>query len=192
MIFGGAFDPPTLAHEAIIAACLRLTQFDNVWVMPSGDRVDKQMGSAAADRLAMLKAMHHSSFKGDSRLSISGFELALPQPSATYRTIQALKKQYPQTDFCFVFGRDSYINMPSWPHGKTLRQQLKMVVFASGLGPEVAAPNVTRLDIPAGFGLTSSTDVRKALQGGGKADNLPVSPAVMQYLKQHNLYRTAL
>lgn len=188
LIFGGAFDPPTLAHEAIIAACLKLRQFDEVWLMPSGDRLDKQMGSRDADRLAMLAAVHRSSFGGDHRLLISDFELSLPRPTSTYLTVRALKKAYPDATFCFVFGRDSYSSMPSWPHGQTLQRQLPMVVFTSGPGPTVAAPNVTVRTIPTRYDMTSSTKVRKALRAGDRYTKLPVSSAVLGYLAQHDLY----
>jgi nicotinic acid mononucleotide adenylyltransferase len=54
LLFGGSFSPPTLAHEAIIAACLDMKDFDEVWVMPSGDRADKVIAIQDEDRLKML------------------------------------------------------------------------------------------------------------------------------------------
>lgn len=185
LIFGGAFNPPTLAHEAIIAACLAMPQFDEVWLMPSGNRADKHIAVRGADRLAMLQLVRTHSFANNPRLRISDFELHLPQPTTTYQTVHALQAAYPHTTFWFAFGRDSYMAMPQWEHGRWLQKELPLVIFASGAGEAVHASNVTLLDIPGTFAETSSTLARKnVLQA-----RTYVSPAVLSYMAQHTLYK---
>lgn len=43
IIYGGAFNPPTLSHVAILQAVLEFAEptQSEVWVMPSGTRLDK-------------------------------------------------------------------------------------------------------------------------------------------------------
>ena len=55
VVFGGSFSPPTLAHTEIIARCLAVPGVDEVWLVPSGSRTDKNIAVTAADQLAMLK-----------------------------------------------------------------------------------------------------------------------------------------
>lgn len=188
VIFGGAFSPPTLAHEAIIAALLKMPQFDEVWVMPSGDRIDKEMSARDSDRLAMLRHMRQHVFENNSRLKITDFELQMPRPSKTYGTVHALETAFPATEFWFAYGPDSYISMPSWPDGAALRQKIKVVIFSSG-GPKVQAQgDVIHLNIPDKFGDTSSTEARR-LAANGQNPRSQISEPVARYIAEHNLYK---
>ena len=188
LIFGGAFNPPTLAHEAIISACVALPDFDELWLMPSGDRFDKHIANSDTDRLGMLRAVHHHTFDGHPRLAVSDFELRLPQPSATYKTKTALESMYSDTQFTFIFGRDAYVAMPSWPHGQELQTTLQMLIITSGVGPDIAAPNVRLLAIANRFQNASSTYVRQRAAEGKPFDHL-VSKSVRDYIAEHALYQ---
>ena len=74
LIFGGGFNPPTPAHEAIIGACLEMPQFDEIWLMPSGDRLDKSIDSEDRDRLQMLEIVKSERFGDNPRLHVSDFD----------------------------------------------------------------------------------------------------------------------
>jgi len=182
LVFGGAFSPPTLAHEAIIAACLDLPDFDQVWLMPSGDRSDKTMSMSGRHRMEMLRQVKQSSFANDPRLAITDFELGLPHPNRTYRTVQEMFGQYHDNDFWFVFGADSYRDMPNWEHGVELQKQLKMVVFGDTGLPSLPA-NVQYILLDQKLGDISSTKARRAMSDHQSLDGL-VSPPVARYLQQ--------
>src|SRR5688500_12607443 len=96
LVFGGSFSPPTLAHEEILRRCLSLPQFDEVWAMPSGDRLDKTIPAEDEDRLAMLEIVKTERFANNPRLHVSAFELELPQPTNTFDTLHWLRAQFPQ------------------------------------------------------------------------------------------------
>lgn len=187
LIFGGSFSPPTLAHEAIIDACLKLPQFDEVWVMPSGDRLDKTIAATDNDRIKMLEVIKRENFGSDPRLAITDFELRLPRPTKTSRTFPLLKDEYPGTEFWLALGRDSYMSMPEWPDGRALQQALKMVVFYSGGDTLSDVDNVMTVQLPDALSDTSSSHARQAIAGGSYADT-GVSQPVLGYIKQHNLY----
>jgi nicotinate-nucleotide adenylyltransferase len=187
-IFGGSFNPPTLAHEAIIRFCLALPQFEQVWVLPSGDRADKHMSAADDDRLQMLRLMQRDVFTGDPRLVISDFELRLPRPTETYQTAEALQRAYPGHSFTFIFGADAYQTMPMWKHGEELQANLSMLVFGRGTTEHFIAPNVDYYVFAKELGDISSTVARQALAVGGTA---PISQSVMAYIKRHGLYQAS-
>lgn len=189
IIFGGAFSPPTLAHEAIIAELLDLPQFDEVWVMPSGDRLDKDMTARDGDRLAMLRIVGEQ-IQSNSRLQISDFELRMPRPSQTFQTVEALERAFPAVEFWFAYGPDSYMSMPGWPHGTELQQKLKVVIFSSG-GPAISTLCETiRLHIPDRFGDTSSTQARRLVSDGVLLKKV-VSDPVARYIRERRLYEHA-
>ena len=189
-VFGGTFDPPTLAHEAIIGACLKEEGIDEVWVMPSGQRLDKPHMLDNQNRLEMLEVMKAVTFRGLGKLVISDFEMYLPQPSHTYSTVQALRQTYPGHRFHFVFGADSYATMGSWQHGQELLDNLSiLVVPRSGTDMPLIRPNVGRLTVPGVVALAmSSTKVRDAYFRGESVDEF-VSPAVAKYLESNHCYQ---
>ena len=189
IVFGGSFSPPTVAHEAIIRACLALPGFSAVWVMLSGDRRDKPMTASDADRVAMLELMKRQCFQGDPGLIISSFELRLPRPTATYRTVAALQQAYPETAFWFVLGADSYRSMatPAWERGQELRDALNLVVVSRDgrVGDEDG--HVQRLAVNTPDDV-SSTAARTAARMGAPLDAL-VCPAIRAYIAAKKLYR---
>lgn len=179
-VFGGTFDPPTLAHEAIIRACLERTDMDEVWVMPSGDRPDKPDMRDGEARLRLLHAVLQESFNEDPRLKVSDFEMRLPQPTQTYLTVRALRHAYPEGSFWYVFGADSYQDMPTWRGGSELRRTLGMLVVPrAGYELPEAGKLVRHLHI-RDHGISSS-QVRGRMQAGKSIQHL-VSPGVQALL----------
>lgn len=163
--------------------CLGLPQFEEVWVMPSGDRRDKAIPAENHDRLAMLQIIKTESFARDPRLHISSFELGMPQPTNTFDTLRALRRQFPHDDFWFAFGRDSYVSMPAWPHGTELQQQLPMVLFGDADGKIPEQPNIIYIVLPGRFSDMSATQVRRALADGTSLTGL-VSDPIARYLQR--------
>lgn len=187
-IYGGAFNPPTRAHEAITRACLELEGIDEVWLMPSGDRMDKRFDLGDTDRRSMLEYVVEEVFGHDPRLKVSCFELDyMPRPTQTYKTVDALVKRYPDNNFKFVFGADSYHDMPNWQEGERLRETLGMLIVPRGGVTIPDAPNVTVLKVPTCEAL-SSTEVRNRISAGQSIDHM-VCRGVANYIKDCGLYQ---
>lgn len=186
IIFGGAFNPPTLAHEAIIGACLNLPGFDAVWMMPSGDRLDKHIQISDSDRLALCQLVHAARFNNDPRLLVTDFELQLPRPTQTYHTVHALQEAHPSTDFWAVFGSDSYRSMPTWEEGKMLRRLPIILVHRAG-ETTIAPDHGITLALSPELAQMSSTTVRERISKGHAIDDL-VSEPVLEYIASHKLY----
>jgi nicotinate-nucleotide adenylyltransferase len=187
-VIGGTYNPPTRAHEAIFAACLERPDMDEVWVMPSGVRIDKPQMLPDAARLAMLELVKVESFDSDERLSVTDFEQRLPQPSQTYQTTRALRQAYPDNRFWYVYGADAYESMPTWEHGEELRRTIgTLLVPRSGYKLPPESDTIRHVQLPDTFRAVSSTLVRQACQDGE-----PVglsSPAVLNYIDQQQLYK---
>lgn len=190
VVFGGAFNPPTIAHEAIIAACLELPDFDEVWAMVSGDRIDKHMAASDHDRLSMIALVRDERFANEPRLKISDFELAMPRPTQTYQTVRALAEAFPGTEFWFVFGTDSYISMPSWDEGLELQQSLRIVLLERGQNHQVSdrEPNITKhLTIPHEYDNISSSLVRQLVTEGSPLHDV-IRQCVEKYIHKKELF----
>jgi len=181
LIFGGSFNPPTLAHEAIIKKCLTLPEFNQVWVMPSTSRNDKQISLGGEQRLQMLKLIKVANFNNDPRLVVSNYELKLPHNSEMYKTILALEQHYPNDKFWFVFGGDSYDTIPDWPRSEWLSKNMKVIVISD------VPREVTTFSLHSDLTNISSTEVRENTFKGLPILKL-VSPIVEKFIKEHNLY----
>lgn len=188
-VFGGAFNPPTLAHQEIIQACLDHPQFDEVWVMPSGERSDKADMLQAGARLAMLEAMKDDVFAGDDRLQVTDFEIALPGETETIKTVEALQTAYKGVRFWMVYGADTYERMPTWRGGEELRRTLPMLVMPrEGYAMPAESERVRHLPLidPAMLAM-SSTLVREAVAEQEPFGHM-VCKAVGEYMRTWSLY----
>lgn len=188
IVFGGSFNPPTVAHANIMETCLNLPDFDEVWVMPSGEREDKQMSASDEHRLNMLEFVKSEIFEDDPRLKISDFELRLPRPTETINTIGRLLNKYSNVEFWFAFGVDAYEDMRGWLGGVILESELNMIIFErDGIKP----PNrdgIIDISLPECDSI-SSTRVREALASGELISDL-VCSGVEKYIRDLDLYRS--
>lgn len=188
-IFGGTFDPPTLAHEAIIRHCLLDERLAEVWCMPSGTRSDKPSMQADAVRLRLLEVVRREVFASAARLTISSFELQLPRPTQTIQTYQALREAYPDTRFWFVFGADTIANMHTWQGGAYLRAHLPILAIPRegySLPPENERLRYVA-DDPLYLSGISSTEVRRRIAASEPYAHL-VGAAVAERIKCDKLY----
>jgi len=185
-VFGGSFNPPTVAHEAVIQACLNADFIDEVWVMPSRSRTDKTINTDGQSRTQMLELLKAEAFEADDRLLISDIELHLPRPTMTARTVGALALAYPTVRFWFVFGTDAFLSMPEWKDGVRLQSELPILLVERGKKIHCAQSNVFELSI-GDHAEVSSTQVRNAVQSG-KDIRAFVCPSVEKYIRNNNLY----
>jgi nicotinate-nucleotide adenylyltransferase len=192
IVFSGSFDPPTLAHQAIIEACLHQKNFNEVWVMPTGIREDKEIGATSNDRVTMLKHMKREIFKNTERLKISDFELKLPLPTQTNRTVKELLVDFPDIDFWFAYGADSYQDMPNWQDGKKLQNTLNILVAARrGYSLPLSSPHLVHLILADEKTVenVSSTLARNNIKTNQSLKAL-VCNSVDAYIASHGLYAT--
>lgn len=187
-IFGGTFDPPTRAHEAIVQACLDVPFIDEVWLMPSGQRRDKPEMSSEIARVAMVQLMIAEAFHDDARLRVCHMERYLPQPTSTAQTYVALRDAYPATSFWFIFGADSYHDMPNWKQGRVLRRNMSMLIMERE-GFKLPPETETKRHLPL-YELEhpiSSTQARHCAKTG--LDLAPfVQPTIGNFISRAALY----
>jgi len=180
IIYGGAFNPPTLAHIAILEACVGYAahQQADLWVMPSGDRYDKTIPTSRALRLAFIEAMIESVDNTKLSPDIITTELDRPVMVETYDTLKELESTYPDRRFTFVFGADSTETMASWKGGNELLEDLSMlVVERTGSTVNPIARHAVRMQVQTPN--VSSTQVRELVAAGAPVDHLVAAPVAM-------------
>ena len=128
IIYGGAFNPPTLAHLAIAKECKRYAEQigAELWIMPSGPRPDKTISTNPELRQKLIKAFVQDLGKN---IRIEFFEMNKSGLTETRITRAYLKTMYPDTHFIWVYGADSLGTMREWKNGVEIWNQDHMYIF---------------------------------------------------------------
>lgn len=184
IVYGGAFNPPTTAHQEIVQQCILLAKemTAEVWLMPSGDRLDKTIGLPTEKRLQLIDALCRSIDYRGVTLRIEQSEIKSNAHTQTFTTVEHLQSQNPEYNLKWVFGSDSIGTMKQWRNGLWLHDTLDMIVVErSGVALQTIPPKATimKYDGP----MVSSTMVREHIKKGTSYANL-VPPQVYDVLSR--------
>ncbi|WP_457748802.1 nicotinate (nicotinamide) nucleotide adenylyltransferase [Sulfurimonas sp.] len=173
-LYGGSFDPPHLAHEAIVKTLRELDFIDKVVVMPTFLNPFKEAFTAPAElRLKWLKDIF-SSYKD---VEISSYEVDLKRKVPTIETVKHLLKSYDK--IYVLIGAD---NLQSLPHWYKFNELNKLVTFIVATRDDIEIPkNFIRLEINEDI---SSSKLRKNFD----SSKIPkkARDKITQYYKEHN------
>ncbi|MDX8382580.1 MAG: nicotinate (nicotinamide) nucleotide adenylyltransferase [Ghiorsea sp.] len=126
-IFGGSFDPPHRGHQALVEAALLRFAWDELWLMPVGMPVHKQLsGKASAEqRCTWLRTM----FAHDQRIKIMDWEVTSPSPTPAIDTLRRFKAENPRATPTWLMGMDSFLDLPNWVGYPEHQQRCNLLVF---------------------------------------------------------------
>lgn len=126
-IMGGTFDPIHVGHLILGEKAYEQLALDKVWFMPSGNPPHKKdrAGRATDDqRVAMVE----KAISGNPHFELSLIEMHEEGYSYTYRTLETLKKENPDTDYYFIIGADSLFSFDTWMEPARICQACTLVV----------------------------------------------------------------
>lgn len=194
-VLGGSFDPVHLGHLSLAKDALIQGSLDQVILMPVHRQPFKlNTGlSSDEDRLSMLQ----EAIKDVPGLVVSDWEIKSKGISYTYRTLRALKEQYPKTKIYFITGTDTFLKINLWKNAEELLSENNFIIghrpgyreqelvervsqLKRVYETEINIINNTRL-------LISATEIRRLVADGGNISQL-VPPGVERYIIKHGLY----
>ncbi len=192
-MFGGAFDPPHLAHRALADAAVQQLRLDELHVLPTGQAWHKSRPlTAATHRLAMSQL----AFEGLPQVQLDDREIRRAGPSYTLDTLRELHAENPQAELYLVMGKDQADVLPTWRHWEEIVRLAIICVADRDLltgqetrfvPPPEMAGRFFKLQMPAMD--ISATGIRARVASRQGIAPL-VSPAVARYIEQHNLYQS--
>ncbi|MCA9349020.1 nicotinate-nicotinamide nucleotide adenylyltransferase [Candidatus Saccharibacteria bacterium] len=179
IIYGGAFNPPTIAHQAVLQQLAGYAEHiqAEIWLMLSGNRKDKQITANIQQRLDLARALA-ASVSTSVKIVIKTDELYRVKPTETYDTALELKKEYPDINFIWVFGTDSLNTILDWRHGRWLLNHLSFILVNRVGYKCLNRPKKLLHTIDIGNIKVSSTEVRQRMIDGQPIAHL-VPEAVM-------------
>ena len=209
-LLGGSFDPVHHGHVALAALFAKLLQPDELRIIPAGNPWQKSALQAGADdRVAMLELAF-----ADAAVSVTldRQEIERGTPTYTIDTLRQVRAELgEQASIVFLMGADQLQHLDTWRDWRALFELAHIGVAARpGFSmAEAALPAAVAIEFqqrqasleqlrntPSGHAYLaqtlhvdiSATQVRAALQRGEKANSL-ISPVVLDYIQQHNLYK---
>lgn len=190
-VFGGAFDPPHLAHVALARAAVTQLGLDELRVFPTGQAWHKARALTGADhRLAMADM----AFAEVPRANVDGRELRRSGPTYTIDTLRELRTERPDAELLLVIGADQAEALHGWRDSAAI-VQLATVAVAARARPDADAPPFDASTLPGGRWLdvelppmpVSATQIRARVAAGQGIDHL-VPADVARYIARHHLY----
>ena len=125
-ILGGTFDPVHNGHLFLAANAKEQFGLEEVWLMPSPDPPHKKNSSVSNfDRRFRMTELAVCDSPG---FCVSDFEIHLPQPSYSAKTLEALRNEYPEYRFYFIIGEDSLDHIETWYHPETVMALATLIV----------------------------------------------------------------
>lgn len=209
-LLGGTFNPIHYGHLHIAEEVMGCCSLDQVWFVPASQPPHKRVaGDVSFDhRQAMVKA----AVENDERFLACDIEGQRRGASYSVETLTQLHRQYPDDEFFFIMGLDSFQDISSWKDYPRLFDLAHIVVTArpgfSGcprdllpvaIAERFCYDSATRnLLCDSGFSLImvahtcrdlSSTEIRRRLLRRLDVSRM-IPPAVIKYIERHQLYRT--
>ncbi len=192
-LFGGAFDPPHLAHRALVRCALERLALDRLVVLPTGRAWHKTRALTAAEhRLAMCRL----AFGDLPGVEVDRREIDRTGNSYTIDTVEELVREHPEASWFLLIGQDQLRAFTTWRRWQDLIGLVTLVVAARPAEgqaddhPAETGPDdvpFVRLDMP--LSPISSTSIRElAARGAPRLSTLVPGP-VASYISTHSLYQ---
>ena len=204
-VFGGAFDPPHLAHVALVQAALSHLELDRMHVSPTGRPAHRAAPPTMAHHRLQMAQL---AFAEIDRVEVDDAEICRPGPSFTVDTLLQLQRSYPGTGLFLVIGSDQAEQFEHWHRWQEVLRLARLCVVkrasdaeASQEAQNAVIQSVDGRDTSRCVGLgscitlpmppmnQSSTDIRQRIRTGRDWSAL-VPAAVARYIEAHQLYRS--
>ena len=187
-LFGGSFNPIHNAHIALASTICEQARLDEVWFMVSPQNPLKQAQDLLDEneRYEMVKLALESEAK---ILKASNYEFHLERPSYTWKTLRALKNDFPQHEFSLIIGGDNWVRFPRWAHSEEILANHHIYIYPredSEIDEATLPENVHLIHTPK-INITS-TMLREMVRNG-KDISAFVPEKVAKAIADNNYYK---
>lgn len=125
-ILGGTFNPIHNGHLLMAEYTREAMELEQVWIMPSGRPPHKHHPVLVTDddRCEMIKL----AIQDNPAFVFSDMEMIRQGMTYTADTLAQLKEQYPEHEFYFIMGADSFVELSTWYQPEQIFSLAEIVV----------------------------------------------------------------
>lgn len=195
-IMGGTFDPIHYGHLMLAQNALDTFMLDEILFVPSGTPWLKESTKVLSKNKRV--SMTGMAIEDNPDFALSTIEIDREGNSYSYETVEELKKEQPDTDFYFIMGADSLLEIERWKHPDRLMADCTLLVAVrddcdkEGLKKQIAyLTDKYQADIrilPANRMDISSTRIRQMIQEG-KSVRYMLPDQVIRFIQKNHLYQ---
>lgn len=190
IVYGGAFDPPQLAHQDLVEQLDRTYRPAKIIIVPSGPRYDKTYKVSDEHRQNILRIFADALKDRMAHVELcEDFMLGLIPETTTLGMDEFFRERLGRSPRQ-VFGMDVIPQMPVWdPSGRVEQEIPKIFVSREGFEPDMHSLDNYLLfnpKFPEHIAALSSTAVRANIKNRIFTG---LNPRVEAYIKENNLYQ---
>lgn len=127
-IYGGSFNPPTIAHENIARTILKLEEVSKVVFLPVGDSYKKEDLISSNHRYNMLSVLKDKLKKENLNIELNTLEIDASKRLYTLESLRILKDYY-KTEIAFIMGTDNIKEFKTWYQPVSLLEEFYFIVI---------------------------------------------------------------
>lgn len=125
-VFGGAFNPPTIAHIELAKQILNyMENIKKIIFVPVSTKYNKKGLASDEERFNMLKTVCSK----QKNMEVSRVELDSNRQLYTIETLQTIQKYYPENEICFIIGTDNLKELETWHTPNELLRKFRIIVI---------------------------------------------------------------
>ena len=186
-LYFGSFNPIHVGHLIIAEYLLEHSDLQELWFVVSPQNPLKKKASLLDDR----ERLHivNLAIEDDLRFKACDVEFSLPKPSYTSYTLQVLREQHPNREFCLIMGEDNLQTFTKWFNWEYILENYHLYVYPRpgyDGGDVRNQPHVPLIDAPQME--ISSTMIRESIREG-KLVRYMLPDKVFRYLDEEGFYR---
>lgn len=125
-LFGGTFDPIHIGHMILMENVINNLYLDKIYVLPNSNPPHKLENKKTALNLRLK--MVNETIKDNSKLEINDYDYRDNEIHYTFNTINYFKKTYPNDEFFFIMGEDSFLDIEKWKNYKEILKE-NLIIF---------------------------------------------------------------
>lgn len=196
-IMGGTFDPIHIGHLILGETAFEQFHLDKVWFMPAGNPPHKQNRQGRATDIQRVD-MVHLAIASNPHFELSLIEMNEDGYTYTYRTLERLKSQYPDTDFYFILGADSLFDFDKWKEPQRICDACTVVVATRNHTSHQKLDEImwkltyqfqgsfVKLD---SINIDVSSAMLRSWVKDGRTTKYYLTDNVMDYISEHEIYK---
>lgn len=198
-IMGGTFDPIHIGHLILGEKAYEQLKLDKVLFMPSGNPPHKRNRPGRADDKQRVEMVRRA-ISGNEHFELSLEEMHKDGYIYTYRTLERLRREHPDTDYYFIIGGDSLFDFPGWMKPERISRACTIVAATRDHIPNRAFENKLKelsetyegdfIRLNTQTMDVSSREIRRWIREGLSV-RYYLPDTVRQYIKERSIYKEA-
>src|SRR3989344_5556885 len=187
LLFPGAFNPPHNGHMEIIGVALKKYSFDELWIVPSGKRDDKNITTNYEDRRNLGNLfVEYLQSKINIPVKLITAELDNLDGRFTHEILKEIKSES-NIEITQLIGLDGFLGIQK---SKLIDSQEKFIVISrNGYElPQNFSHNENIIIFEEITQSISSTQIRNMIKNNDVGYKKFVPDKIATYIENHNLY----